>query len=107
MSEDYDPENEIDPMKIQKEALELQKKFMARLEKEDAMAQAARDAAKAPKAYLHAAPVYTPPTFEEVSLALKKAWYEVEAIMPTAGDQTKAFALQALWQVTSRSLFHL
>ena len=41
-------------------------------------------------------PVYKAPTFEEVSAGMKKAWDEVERIMPSAPEAAKSYAFQTL-----------
>jgi hypothetical protein len=100
MPEEYDPENEIDPLKIQREQLDLAKEFMAKMKEREAKEKAAEDAYAAHPRPI-AARTYTPPTFEEVSAVLKKSWEGVEAIMPTAGDRVKAVAFQTLMQAAA------
>lgn len=93
---------EDDPIELQKQQLAISKKFMAKLEAEEAEKKAQRAAHEAAvKAGPCHAPVYTPPAFEEVSAVLKKAWDEVERIMPTAGDRVKAAAFQTLMQAAA------
>ena len=94
-----DPED--DPVNLQKRQIELGKKFLEKMEKQEAE-EAARKAEYAahPRAAI-AADAYTPPTFEEVCAVLKKAWDGVEAIMPTAGDKAKAIAFQTLIQAAA------
>jgi hypothetical protein len=89
-----DPED--DPVELQKQQLALGKEFLARLRKEDEEKKA-REAEYANASPRPAgAPTYNPPTFEEVSVVLKKAWDEVERIMPTATDQVKTVVFNTL-----------
>jgi len=85
---------EDDPIEIQKQQLQLAKEFMAKVkaQEEEAKAKEAEYRAAGP---IGAVP-YIPPTFEEVSAVLKKAWDEVERIMPSAGNRAKAYAFQTL-----------
>ncbi len=85
---------EDDPVELQKKQLELGKKFLEKIEAQEAEQKARENEYRA--AGPVSAPVYTPPTFEEVSAVLKKAWDEVERIMPTAVDGAKAYAFQTL-----------
>jgi len=85
---------EDDPIALQKKQLELGKKFLAKIEEQEAAAKQRESEYKVPLG--GPCPVYTPPTFEEVSAVLKKAWEGVEAIMPTAGDRVKAIAFTSL-----------
>jgi hypothetical protein len=84
-----------DPIELQKEHLKLGKEFLARIKKQEAE-EAARRAQLEDPGQPIAAPAYTPPSFEEVSAVLKKAWDGVEAIMPTAPGEVKAMAFQTL-----------
>lgn len=90
-----DPED--DPIELQKKQLALGKKFLEKMEKQEAEEKARKEAyaqeAIQPHAYVTQ---YTPPTFEEVSATLKKAWSEVEHIMPNAPDAAKSYAFQTL-----------
>jgi hypothetical protein len=80
----WDPKSEIDPIKLQAEAVEVMRELLA----EQRKAKAARNADLenlSPPVLL--GPVYTPPkppTFEELSARLKKAWYETARIAPSA-----------------------
>ena len=90
---------EDDPVNLQKEQLRIGKEFLERLKKEEA---ATKERMEREAEYRAAPPVrYKPPTFEEVSGVLKKAWEGVEAIMPTAGDRVKAIAFQTLMQAAA------
>lgn len=90
-----DPED--DPIKLQKEQIALGKKFMAKMEEAEAKEKKRREEyAEAPSVYGIAPAMYKPPTFEEVSANIKKAWEEVERIIPTAPDEVKVYTFQAL-----------
>ncbi len=95
--DDWTPEKEEedDPIKLQKEQLALGKEFMDRLKKEDEEKKRRQEeyAARGPEM---APAVYKAPTFEEVSSTLKKAWDEVERIMPGAPEAAKSYAFQTL-----------
>lgn len=86
---------EDDPIELQKKQLELGKKFLKKVEEQEAKEREkeeqyrAAGPAIAPSAYRH-------PTFEEVSAAMKKAWDEVSRIMPDATDAAKSYAFQTL-----------
>ncbi len=87
-----------DPVELQKRQLELGKKFLDKMEAQEAK-DAKREAEYAqavPAARGFASPVYEPPTFEEISSRIKKAWDEVERVVPTAPDPVKVQAFQAL-----------
>ncbi len=91
---------EDDPVELQKRQLELGKRFIDKLEKAEAEEKRRREEYEAaPPA--RAIGAYKRPTFEEVSSVLQKAWAEVERIMPTAQDRTKAVAFQTLMQAAA------
>src|SRR5574339_542615 len=95
---EWDPD-EPAPVELQKEQLKLGKEFLQRLkdqEKVDAERRAEYEAERAERGPMIAPAAYKAPSFEEVSAVLKKAWDEVERIMPTAGDQVKVQAFQML-----------
>lgn len=96
---------EDDPVELQKKQLALGKKFLEKIEKQEAEEKARKEAyareAIAPPAY----GTYTPPTFEEVSAKVKKAWDEVEKIMPNATDAAKTTAFNAFLTAQSSSPF--
>lgn len=87
---------EDDPVELQKRQLALGKEFLDRLKKQEAAEEERRKKYENPTALADAMRPYSPPSFEEVSAVLKKAWDEVERIMPTAGDKAKAMAFQSL-----------
>lgn len=89
-----DPED--DPVELQKQQIALGKEFMARLKAEDADRKRREEEYAANPPQLGAVREYKPPTFEEVSSTLKKAWDEVERIMPNATDTAKSYAFQTL-----------
>jgi hypothetical protein len=91
---------EDDPVELQKRQLALGKRFIEKMEKAEAEEKRRREECEAvPVA--GAIRAYKPPTFEEVSSVLQKAWAEVERIMPTAQDRTKAIAFQTLMQAAA------
>lgn len=92
---------EDDPVELQKKQLELGKKFLEKIEKQEAEDNARKEREKAYAQAPIAAHAYTPPTLEDVSAVLKKAWDEVERIMPTAGDRAKTHAFQSLIQAAA------
>lgn len=90
------PEN--DPVELQKEQIKLGREFLERIKKQEAAEEARKKESAAPKSpAVGAIGAYVRPSFENVSAALKKAWDEVEKIMPAAGDRVKAMALQVLF----------
>lgn len=92
VDKEWSPDDEEDPAKLARELLQRAKK---QADEEDA-----RRAEYANRPPIAARP-YKPPTFEEVSAVLQKAWAEVERIMPTAQDRTKAIAFQTLMQAAA------
>jgi hypothetical protein len=90
-----------DPVELQKEQIKLGKEFLDRIKKEEAERKAREAEYAARPALAGQIRQYRPPTFEEVSVVLKKAWDGVEAIMPTAGDRVKAIAFQTLMQAAA------
>jgi hypothetical protein len=100
MTDDWTPEKEEedDPIKLQKEQLAIGKEFLSRLRREDEekKAREAEYAAQAPAPERVTVRGYKPPTFEEVSAGMKKAWDEVERIMPNATNEAKSYAFQTL-----------
>ena len=95
---------EDDPVELQKKQLALGKKFLEKMEKQEAEEEA-RKKAYAAEAIRPAYGTYTPPTFEEVSAKVKKAWDEVEKIMPNATDAAKTTAFNAFLTAQSSSAF--
>ena len=91
---------EDDPIELQKEHLKLGKEFLARIKKQEAE-EAARKAQYEEAGPRLAAPAYTPPSFEEVSGVLKKAWLEVDFIMPTAPGEVKKVAFEVLMRAAA------
>lgn len=87
---------EDDPVELQKKQLEMGRKFLEKIEKQEADEKARQDRERAYQPALRAASAYTPPTFEEVSGRIKQAWDEVERIMPAAPDTAKVKAFEAL-----------
>ena len=85
---------EDDPILLQKKQLELGKRFLEKIEAQEKEEKRRKEeyAAAGPVE----APVYTPPSFEQVSSVIKKAWDELEKIMPTAPDRVKERAFETL-----------
>lgn len=83
---------EDDPVELQKRQLALGKKFLDKME-----AQEAKDKEREAALPVYGTvTTYSPPTFEQTSERVKKAWDEVERIVPRAPDAVKAQAFQAL-----------
>lgn len=103
MTDDWTPEKEEedDPIKLQKEQLAIGKEFLERLKKQEAEEQKRREEYEArpaaPVAYGTIHSDYKPPTFEEISANIKKAWDEVERVIPDAPDSVKTYAFQGLY----------
>lgn len=100
MSDDWTPEKEEedDPINLQKEQLALGKEFLERLKKQEAEEKKRREEyVEVPRVYGTAPATYKPPTFEEVSQDAKKAWEEVEKIMPTGTDVAKSRVFESLF----------
>ena len=96
--QDWDPDKENEALDLQRKQLELGRKFIAKIEADEAKQKAREEAAlqnPEPVPHLSAAD-YTPPTFEEVSALLQKSWKEVEKIMPTACGEVKVQAFLSL-----------
>jgi hypothetical protein len=100
MSDDWTPEKEAedDPIKLQKEQLAMGRELLDKIRKQEAEEKRRQEeyAACASESPGKVIAAYKPPTFEEVSAVLKKAWDEVDRIMPTAGDRVQAVAFQSL-----------
>lgn len=98
---DWSPESEEDPLKIQKEQLQIGKEFLAMAKAEqEKMRQRAAEEPPA-RGFLVAEPPQ-PPSFEEVSAALTKCWEEAKKAVPDAPDHVKVIAFQALLSTTHR-----
>jgi hypothetical protein len=96
---DWSPENEIDPLELQRQQLELGKKFMAKVEAKEKEEQERRERlAEAPPlgALGPAVVCVKPPSFEEVSAALTKCWEMTKKAVPDAPDHVKIIAFQSL-----------
>lgn len=98
MVDDWTPEKEEedDPIKLQKQQLALGKEFIERLKKLEAEEKKRREECAVPVSGYVTSREYKPPTFEEVSAGMKKAWDEVERIMPNATNEAKSYAFQTL-----------
>jgi hypothetical protein len=100
---EWNPEDEVDPIELQKQQLALGKKFMERIEKEDAEKAKREDEADR---YARA-PVYTPPpplTFEERCVRIEKAWTETKRLVPDAPDHVKTLVFQSLLSSSGESV---
>lgn len=97
MNDDWTPEKEEedDPIKLQKEQIAMGKEFLSRLRREEEEKKA-REAEYAERGPMIPPAAYKAPTFEEVSAGMKKAWDEVERIMPNATNEAKSYAFQTL-----------
>ena len=94
--EPWDPKNEVDPAKIQKEYLEFAKDFVGEMKKQNADRKRAEEELAAAPPALAAIGVYRPPTFQEVSAKLKRCWEETKKIAPDASDFVQCEILRAL-----------
>lgn len=97
--DDYDPAKEVDPLKLQQQAVEQQREALEMMREE----KARRDALEAERAEapIGAIGTYTPPTFEEISARIVKCWEEVKRVLPDAPDPVKCRAFEALMHVNS------
>lgn len=92
--DDWDPEKEKDPEKIQAEMLEMGKEMLEQFKKDKAAKEKYDEAVAAVppgKAF-----VYKRPTFEEVSARLKRSWEEVRKIDPKAPALVQVKMLEIL-----------
>lgn len=101
---DWSPESEEDPLKLQKEQLEIGKEFlaMAKAEQEKNRQREARVLEAPAVAELLGGEPMKPPSFEDVSAALAKCWEEAKKIVPDAPDHVKVIAFQSLLSTTHR-----
>jgi hypothetical protein len=105
---DWSPEDEVDPIKLAQEQLAIGKRFMEKMEKiekAEAEEKARREAYKkevndAPPPGFSAVP-YKPPSPEQVSEVLKKAWEETKRIMPDAPEAVQMRAFETLMHAFS------
>lgn len=91
---EYDPDDEVDPIELQKEQIAMGKEFLGRLRKQDAAEAARMEEFRETSPSVFAAP--PPQTFEEASADIKKTWEEVKKVCPDAPDTVKAMAFQQL-----------
>lgn len=84
-----------DPVELQKEQIKIGRELLDRVKRQEEEARAREEEYAARGPMIAPAP-YKAPTFEEVSAVLKKAWDEVERIMPTAPDAVKARAFDTM-----------
>lgn len=108
---DWSPESEIDPAKVQKEYLEVAKDLIGEMKAEKAKKQLEREKAeKEMQEEVESLPGviggigrYKPPTFEEMSARMKRAWEETKKIAPDASDFVKAEILRTLTQAAGNN----
>lgn len=105
---DWSPENEIDPAKVQREYLEVAKELIGemkaakekkQIEKEKIEREMQEEIVSIP-GVIGGIGIgrYKPPTFEEMSARMKRAWEETKRIAPDASDFVKAEILRTLTQ---------
>jgi len=97
---DWNSDDEIDPVKVQKEALELGKKYMGKME---SLEKELRERNEQTKEALQRAEPHLPTKFrvdvltpEQTSAACQRSWVEVKSIMPDAPDAIKLHAFNSL-----------
>lgn len=93
---EWSPEDDLDPVKIQKESLDLQKRFMEKIEKEEREKEERRNSEKDHLRQVVPYELPPAPTFEERSAVIVKAWTETKRIVPDAPDHVKAIVFQSL-----------
>jgi hypothetical protein len=97
--EEWDPEKEKDPDKIQAEMLEMGKKMLEQFKADqERMKKADEEFAAHPPPV--AAFAYKPPTFQDVAARLKRAWEETKKIDPDAPPLVQVKMLEMLFQST-------
>jgi hypothetical protein len=96
--EDWDPDKEKDPEKIQAEMLEMGKEMVAQYKAEQEKRKQEEGAMRAGPPI--AAFAYKPPTFQEVSARLKRAWEETKKIDPEAPPAVQVKMLEVLLQAS-------
>lgn len=97
--EGWSAERELDPEKLQKEYLHLAKELVGDMKEQKAKAAAEKKqmeeaCAQPPMRAMGFA--YKPPTFEEVSAKLKRAWEETKKIAPDAPEFVQAEIIRTL-----------
>jgi hypothetical protein len=89
----WSPEDEIDPAKIQKEYLEVAKDMIGQMkadkENRKKAEQEFQKQVQAMPPMIGVLGPYKPPTPEEVSVKMKRAWEETKKIAPDAPDMVK------------------
>jgi hypothetical protein len=95
---EWNPDEEIDPVKLQKEHLELGKEMLRRLKAQEEETRVRKEEYREAMAAAPAASAYSysPPSLEEVSGVLKRAWVELVAIMPDAPAEVTVVAFEML-----------
>lgn len=103
--DDWDPEKEKDPEKVQAEMLALGKEMLENLKKD---ADRKKQEEEAFKREMAASPpqvayAYRPPTLQEISARLKRAWEETKKIDPEAPPLVQVKMLEVLFQAAWES----
>lgn len=90
---EWNPEDEIDPAKVQKEYLEVAKDMISQMKADKAKRAKEEEEYKAMPAVIGGMGVFRPPTMEEMSTRMKRAWEETKKIAPDAPEmvQTEIF----------------
>lgn len=97
--DDWDPEKEQEPEKLQKEFLEVGKEMLGRLKAdEERQKKLEEEAAAMPPVAAYAS--YKPPTFQDVADRLKRAWEETKRIDPQAPAIVQVKMLEVLLQAS-------
>lgn len=96
--DEWDPEKEKDPDKIQAEMLEMGKEMLEQFKADKERAKKAdQEFAAHPPVAAYA---YKPPTFQEVAARLKRAWEEAKKIDPEAPPVVQVKMLEVLLQAS-------
>jgi small-conductance mechanosensitive channel len=101
MAEEWSPDKEFDPAKLQAEYLELLKEIVEDHKAEKAKKLAVEQEAKEDLAKLASPPVigigaYRRPTFQELSARMKRAWEETQKIAQDAPQAVQVAIFQNL-----------
>lgn len=86
---EWNPEDEIDPAKIQKEYLEVAKDMVNQFKADKVKREKEEEAYRAMPAVIGGLGPFRPPTMEEISARMKRAWEETKKIAPDAPDMVK------------------
>lgn len=97
--EPWDPANEVDPAKVQKEYLEVAKDLVAEMKADKARKAKEKEEYEGAIAAVPAIggiAAYQPPTFQELSAKLKRCWEETKKIAPDAPEFVQAEIIRTL-----------